>query len=152
MAAARIRGVDDDSPAAQTGRSIPILVSAAPPSGAGGKRRRHLVPGALSGSWVRWRGDQEDEAAPGPRPQEQKVLLRVCMCRGRGWREAGKHTKLRRRPRCSVGGPHGPGQLLSLFDGRAGVSVFWRGRDVSAHVLLLEMTMVLEIGGCRPQI
>ena len=104
MPAARVGGVDDDSPAAQPGRSIPILVGAAPPRGAGGKRRRRLVPGALSGSWVRWRGDQEEEAAPGPRPEEQKVLLRVCMCRGRGWREAGKHTKLGRRPRCSVGG------------------------------------------------
>ena len=98
MAAARVGGVDGDAPAvaSQTCRPIPILVSAAPPSGAGGKRRRHLVPppGALSGSWVRWRRDQEKEAAPGPRPEEQKVLLRVCMGRGRGWREAEKHTKL----------------------------------------------------------
>lgn len=27
-------------------------------------------------------------------------------------------------------------------------SVFWRGRDVSARVLYLEMTMVVAIGGC----
>lgn len=32
------------------------------------------------------------------------------------------------------------------------VSVFWRRRDVSAHVLFLETTIVVEIGGCRPQI
>lgn len=92
-----IGGVDDDDApavgcAAQICRSIPIFVRAAPPSGASGKR--HLVPGALSGSRVQWRRDQEEEAAPGPRPEEQKALLRVCTGRGRGWREAGTHTKL----------------------------------------------------------